>query len=87
MLIGVAIGAAIHNVIPREWIENILDPKMVWSAFGGPSWRTDVRRYFRDIAGRRSPLQQGRWPRHSLDFYDECDSFISSVINHAAESR
>ena len=24
MLIGVAIGAAIHNVIPREWIENIL---------------------------------------------------------------
>ena len=55
VLLGVGIGAAIHNWIPAAWIESLArTEQLVVGTAGYPDRRTDVRRYFRHPADRRS---------------------------------
>ena len=59
IVVGVIIGAAIHNLIPEHIVRSILG-KQTWYAVPlATVGRSDVCRYFRNHPSRRKPARKG----------------------------
>ncbi len=87
ILVGVGIGAIIHNWIPESWIETVLGSNnplgVVLAALVG----IDVCRYFRyDTSGRGIACQR-RAVRYNFGIYDGGNNIKPAINNYAQESR
>ena len=76
ILIGVGIGAAIHNWIP----ENII------RTYRGHSRYSDVRRYIRDTSYRGGSGIKRGWSGYCTIFHDGSYCFIITVSDYAKQS-
>lgn len=93
ILVGVGVGALIHNWIPQEAIEFLLGE-------GNPPCghhryayrRADICGYLRYDSNRRGPVFQGRGARYRVGAHDECDDALVAehhyaVPRHKAEAH
>ena len=83
IFVGVAIGAAIHNLIP----EHIRRAEVVCGATGNGSRSTNVCGYFwNDTGCRKSAGKRGRaW--NNLGIYDVCDDYFIPVTGDVVKSN
>jgi hypothetical protein len=71
VLIGVGIGASIHNWIPQDLIITLIGEDNWWSV---------------PLANCRGAGGQGRWPRYGTGLHDGGDGAVVTVADHAQES-
>ena len=88
ILVGVGIGAVIHNWIPNTWIEAILGSQQsLWCNFGNSNRCSDVCGYFwHDSCSGSTAFQRGTAGYDSL-VYDGCYNTIPSVHNYAKKGN
>ena len=80
ILVGVGIGAAIHNWIPESAINAFLGSRqMVFRSTSNICWDAYVCRYFWNLADRRSFGWKGSRPWYGSCFHDGCNGSVASI--------
>ena len=84
ILLGVAIGALIHNWIPQDIVEAVLGDGnpfavVLLTLIGAPH----LRRHLQHHPDRRGALRQGRGTRHHPRVHDERHRALDPLAHHA----
>ena len=86
ILLGIAIGAAIHGYVPQDFLASIMGKDAPWwSLPAAVIWRADVYQRCRHHPGGRSAARQGRGARHRAGFHDERDRALAARDDHPAQ--
>ena len=88
ILVGVGIGAVIHNWIPEAWVEaRSRQQQSIWCNSRNAYWCTDVCRYFWHHSRGRGFTVQRCTAWHNSFIYDGGHYAVSSVYDYAEKGN
>ena len=86
IVVGVGIGALIHNFIPESFVQEVLGgEKPVFCPLGDVHRCPHVCGYLWDHPSSGEPVCKRRWPGDDPRLYDGGDSAVAALNDHAAK--
>ena len=86
ILVGVGIGALIHNWIPESWIETVLGSNnpfgVILATIVGIPMYADI---FGTIPAAKALLSKGGTAGYSFILYDGCYNLVPTIAYHAPQ--